>query len=69
MHLKVPFYESIERTGILYTLFKREGSGAISFLVVTNMYIQGRIQDLAQGGDKSGAKRPKNFLFHFYQNY
>ena len=26
------------------------------------IYIQGRIQDLAQGGDKSGAKRPKNFL-------
>ena len=26
------------------------------------IYIQWRIQDLAQGGDKSGAKRPKNFL-------
>ena len=26
------------------------------------IYIQGRIQDLAQGGDKSGAKRLKNFL-------
>ena len=25
-------------------------------------YNQWRIQDLAQGGDKSGAKRPKNFL-------
>ena len=27
-----------------------------------HIYIQWRIQDLAQGGDKSGAKRPKNFL-------
>ena len=27
-----------------------------------DIHTQGRIQDLAQGGDKSGAKRPKNFL-------
>ena len=25
-------------------------------------YAQGRIQDFAQGGDKTGAKRPKIFL-------
>ena len=26
------------------------------------VYEQGRIQDFAQGGDKTGAKRPKSFL-------
>ena len=29
---------------------------------VGEVHKQWRIQDLAQGGDKSGAKRPKNFL-------
>ena len=31
-------------------------------MTVHCIYIQGRIQDLAQGGDKTGAKRPKIFL-------
>ena len=35
---------------------------ALTNLRILYIYIQWRIQDFAQGGDKTGAKRPKNFL-------
>ena len=41
---------------------KKMAGVCTNHLLLFIIYVQWRIQDLAQGGDKSGAKRPKNFL-------